>query len=318
MAYDLIFNVLLIIIGFVLLTKSAPEAIKRALLLSEHWGFSEFVVSFIFIGGIAILPELLIGVISALSGVSSFGAGIVMGANIADLTLIIGIVAFFTKGINLSESTFKNLKLIFLFLFLPFILFLDGELSRIDGGVLILAFLMYLVIMFKRTPKIKPVKLGIKPISVSREAGILIIAIIIMIFSANLITESAQSISSLLVLPIFFIGIIIAIGTCLPELIIALKSNKHNHGELGLGDILGNVFADTLLTLGVIAIIAPIRPQFPLQVIFSSFLIIFSMLTIIILSRSENRISKDEGLFIIIMYLFFVGLQFGLEYIFVN
>ena len=93
----------------------------------------------------------------------------------------------------------------------------------------------------------------------------------------------------------------------------SLKSNKNRHGELGLGDILGNVFADCLLTLGIITVISPIKPEYPLLVITAAFLMIFSMLTLIVLSRSEDRISKDEGIFLIILYFFFLALQFGLE-----
>src|SRR3989344_5764483 len=101
----LLVNATIILIGLVLLSKATPEAIKRALFLARHWGFSEFVISFLFIGGVAILPEMLIGIISALSGVSSFGAGIVIGSNIADLTLIVGLVALFTNGIRLHDHT---------------------------------------------------------------------------------------------------------------------------------------------------------------------------------------------------------------------
>ena len=139
-----------------------------------------------------------------------------------------------------------------------------------------------------------------------------------MIFSAQLITDSAKQINSAIALPIFFVGIVVAVGTCLPEFVVSLKSNKNRHGELGLGDILGNVFADCLLTLGIITVISPIKPEYPLLVITAAFLMIFSMLTLIVLSRSEDRISKDEGIFLIILYFFFLALQFGLEQLIVR
>lgn len=312
---SLLFNIATIIIGFVLLSKAAPEAIKKAIFIAREIGFSEFVISFLFIGGVAILPELSIGIISALSGVSSFGAGIVIGSNIADLTLVVGLVALFTNGIRLHDHTFSNIKTLFVLTVLPFILFLDGELSRVDGLVLIASFIIYLLLMLRKNPKNPATEFGKSKVFFLKEVVLLLLAVGIMIFSACIITDAAEKISSAFTLPIFFIGILVAIGTCLPEFVLSLKSNKQRHGELGLGDILGNVFADCLLTLGVIALISPIKPESPLLVITAAFLMIFAMLTLIVLSKSENKISKDEGLFLVLLYLFFLTIQFGLEQI---
>ena len=308
-----LFNIAVIAVGFILLSKAASEAIKRTLILARHWNFSEFAVSFLFIGIVAVLPELLIGITSAISGASDFGAGIVIGSNIADLTLIVGLVALLTNGIRLHNHTFGNVKKLALLTAMPFILFLDGELSRIDGWVLILSFFIYLFFLFRRSAKMPAIKLGYNNVFVFKELLFLFLSVGIMIFSAQLITDSAKQINSAIALPIFFVGIVVAVGTCLPEFVVSLKSNKNRHGELGLGDILGNVFADCLLTLGIITVISPIKPEYPLLVITAAFLMIFSMLTLIVLSRSEDRISKDEGIFLIILYFFFLALQFGLE-----
>ncbi len=296
-----------------MLSKASSEAIKKIVLLSRKWNFSEFIISFIFIGIIAIAPEFLIGVVSALEGKSLFGAGVVIGSNIADLTIIIGLVAFFTKGIKLTEETFSKIKKLTLFSFLPFILFIDGNLSRIDGLILILAFIIYLIWMLKKESKTKTVDLFYEEVSVLKELFILILSVLLMIFSAHIITTSAEVISLSLVIPIFFIGIVVAIGTCLPELILAVKSNLQNKGELGLGDILGNVFADILLTLGVIALINPIIPAKPLLMMSSFLLVILSLILIVLFFDSGKYISKREGFALIIFYFFFLSLQFVIE-----
>ncbi|MCR4369308.1 MAG: sodium:calcium antiporter [archaeon] len=318
MLEGLLFNFAVIAIGFLLLSKAASEAIKRAIPLARHWGFSEFVVSFLFIGLVAILPELVIGIISALSGAPSFGAGVVIGSNIADLTLIVGLVAVLTNGISLENHTFGDMKKLVLFIALPLVLFLDGELSRIDGLALIISFIIYLFFMLRKSSTTPTTELGHNNVYVAREIVFLLGAVIVMIFSAYLITDAAKQINSALALPIFFVGIMVAIGTCTPELIVSVKSNRQKHGELGLGDILGNVFADCLLTLGIIALVAPIKPGQPLLVITSFFLVIFSMITLLVLSKSENRISKDEGIYLIVLYFFFLAIQFGLEQIITN
>ncbi|MFH1224271.1 MAG: sodium:calcium antiporter [Candidatus Diapherotrites archaeon] len=306
-------NAAAILIGFILLSKSASESIKRIITLAGHWGFSEFVVSFLFVGIVATFPELFIGIISALEGSPSFGAGIVIGSNIADLTIIVGIVALAAGGVRVHDSSFRDIKKLLPFIALPFILLLDGELSRIDGFALLASFLVYLFLLLRKKSGGGAACPKHGRVAVRKELMVLIFSVGVLIFSAHIITGSAKWFSSALSLPIFFVGSVVAVGTCLPELTLAFNAARQKHGDLGLGDVFGNVFADCLLTLGLIAVISPIKPQYPLLVIMTAFLMVFSMLTLIIMSHSENRLSKEEGAYLAILYFFFLAVMFGAE-----
>ncbi|MEM4327203.1 MAG: hypothetical protein QXZ13_03500, partial [Candidatus Diapherotrites archaeon] len=80
----------------------------------------------------------------------------------------------------------------------------------------------------------------------------------------------------------------------------------------GFGDIIGNVFADSLLTLGVIAMISPIVPAKPYSTLLALFIMLFAMTTLLVLARSEKEISKDEGAFLVGIYFLLIIIQYFL------
>jgi cation:H+ antiporter len=146
---DIFLSMALLIVGLALVIVSADESIKRLLNLARYLRLSEFVISFVLAGVIAILPELTIGVLAATQGTSSLGFGVILGANVADLTLVIGVVTLVAGKITLDATVLENVRLSFLAVILPVLLFLDGEISRIDGVILIAAFMLYMFMLLR-------------------------------------------------------------------------------------------------------------------------------------------------------------------------
>ncbi len=303
----------IIAICFVFLIKSAQELTTRLVRLAKIIGLPEFTTSFLVIGIIAVLPELSIGINSALRGESSFGLGIVFGSNIADLTLIIGFTALFANSLRLHNSTIKEIKTMLATTTLPVVMLLDGEISRTDGALLLAAFIIYIYIVIRshRHPQLQNHK-NHAP-NLIKELILTSAMFSVLFISGHIITEQAMKISELILVPIFFIGTLLAIGTCLPELSFAITATKRKHGELGFGDILGNVFADCMATIGIIAIISPIKPEFPQLAIFSGALMLLALLALVALFFIKKQITKKEGAALIILYIIFIMIQFLFE-----
>ncbi|MBI2598475.1 MAG: hypothetical protein HYW50_04735 [Candidatus Diapherotrites archaeon] len=139
----------LLAVAFLVLVKSASIAIKKLVKISRHFGLPEFTISFLVVGIVAIFPELAIGINAAIAGNPSLGLGIVFGSNIADLTLIIGIVVLSSRTVRLHEFALKQMTLLVFATILPFAFLLDGEISRADGAMLLLAFAFYVYRMLK-------------------------------------------------------------------------------------------------------------------------------------------------------------------------
>lgn len=309
---------LAIAIGFAFLILSSEQAIKRLVKLAQHFNVTEFSISFLVVGIVAIFPELSIGINSALAGESSFGLGIVLGSNVADLTLIVGAIALAANGIKLHDGTLRNMKYFIFPLALPIALLLDGSLSRFDGLMLVAAFTAYVAVLLSQRPahpaKEKKPKRDGKYIA--KEAAILAISLAVLLASGRIITDAAHQLSLELALPLMFIGMLLAIGTCLPELTFAFRASQQHHGELGLGNIFGNVLADCMLSLGIIALISPIKPQYPQLAIGSGIASIIAVILMLwLLGRrwEKNTLSKKDGIILMVYYAAFLALQTLLE-----
>ena len=300
--------ILLICVGLAIVVLSADEAIKRLLNLARYLRLSEFVVSFVIAGIVTVLPELSIGVLAAIEGTSSLGFGIILGSNVADLTLVIGTVLLFGGEMKLDKKTIKNIRLSFLAVIFPVVLLIDGEISRIDGGILVLAFMLYLFVML-RSKRDQKLFWGKKPkLRLLFEILILVACLLILFIGGTLVTDNSQSLSSLLGLPLFVVGAVVAVGTCLPELVFAIRSCKKHHCELGLGNILGNVLADSMLTIGIIALIQPIRPQFPVPPLLTGTFMVVCTAVVYILSK-DGVLDKRDGILLVAIYAAFVVMQ---------
>lgn len=309
--------ILAIAIGFAFLILSSEQAIKRLVKLAQHFNVTEFSISFLVVGIVAIFPELSIGINSALAGEPSFGLGIVLGSNVADLTLIVGAIALAANGIKLHDGTLRNMKYFIFPLALPIALLLDGSLSRFDGLVLMAAFMAYVAILLSQRPAHPPSEKKPKDGKyIAKEAAILAISLAVLLASGRIITDAAHQLSLELALPLMFIGMLLAIGTCLPELTFAFRASQQHHGELGLGNIFGNVLADCMLSLGIIALISPISPQYPQLAIGSGIASIIAVILMLwLLGRrwEKNTLSKKDGVILMVYYAAFLALQTLLE-----
>jgi cation:H+ antiporter len=113
------YTVLVLFAGLAIVVYGADEAMKRLLSLSKFFRLSAFVVGVDIAGTLAVLPELSIGVLSAIEGSSTFGLGLIFGANVADLTLVIGVVVLIAGNQKMITSMLKNLKISFIAVILP-------------------------------------------------------------------------------------------------------------------------------------------------------------------------------------------------------
>jgi len=258
---------------------------------------------------------LALGVLSAIEGTSSFGLGLIFGANVADLTLVIGVVVLLAGEQKTSVDMLKSLKISFIAVLLPVILLLDGEISCLDGAFLVVAFAVYVIWLLIRGRHERGISERMRLSKTVVRLGItvfmLIIGIAVLFIGSELVTESAQELSSVLGLPLFLIGIVVAIGTCLPEMAFAIRASE-KEGSIGIGNILGNVLADSMLTIGIIAIIQPIRIPSMASPLAAGVFVALSVVFVYLRSR-DGVISKKDAAFLIVVYAVFIIIQYICE-----
>ncbi len=313
---DIVTSVLWLIVGLLVLIKSAEYAIRALVKIAAFFGLSQFTISFLVVGIAAVLPEFTIAINSAFAGDSSFGLGVLFGSNVADLSLVFGLVAIYAGRIKVhSKIITGNFYYFLILLFLPVLLLVDGGLTRIDGIILILAFLFYTNVILRQRKSFSKAVEGISKSKAEFAKNLILggAAIGALFISADLVTVNSIDIANVIGIPAMFLGLLIALGTTLPELTFSIEAVREKKEELGLGDILGNVATDATLSIGVLALIMPIYPPHLAVALLSGFAaIVFGILTVYFL-HTERHVVRKEGMLMVLLYFLFLAAQFALE-----
>jgi len=300
-------EVLVFIIACIVLVKSAEFAVKASTHIARFFKLTEFVTSFILIAMVSSLPEGFISIISALKGEPGIGVGTLLGGNIADLTLILGLVALAGHPIRIHSSIIKKDLYFAVLILLPILLGLNGIISRIDGAIMLFAGIGFMLVLLKERAYFhKPFEMRDHWI---KQTAIFVVSITVMLISAYYIVQSTGSLAEELGIPTLLIGLVlVALGTTLPEFTFALQSVRKGHGDLAVGDLLGTVVVDACIIMGITALISPIAINiFMLSIIgiFTAFAVIFALLFM----RTDGILTKNEALALVLFYVGFVVVQ---------
>lgn len=317
--------VVLLLISIFILIKSADLTLEALKSLARRLNIKTFVISAIVLAIATSLPELFIGITSAAEGSSSLSLGNILGANIANLSLVAGLSAIVSGGVFIQEKIVsKEILLAAGAGALPIFLILDGNLSRIDGIILLLVYLAYTTSLFKsRFLQVGRSYLDGKYIlrfvkhleKVEQEAdktvGHLFVGIAALLFSATLIVRFAGDLAEILGIPIFVIGIVlISIGTTLPEVIVSMKALKSGQPSIFFGNILGSLIVNSTLILGIVAVISPIEGGNLQDYLFAliTFAVVFFLFWLF--TRTKLRLDRWEAGILLFIYLVFIVIEF--------
>lgn len=256
-------NILFILIGFVLLVKGGDYLVEGSVSIARKAKLSSMVIGMTVIGFGTSAPEMLVSVNAALADSPGIALGNVVGSNIANIALILGVT-----GLLFTCATDKHT----LRVDLPFMIFacaalfavgMTGEIGRIAGIVGMLSLVAFLVWQIRASrrmgdadvPQAENTPLHSLPVS----AIMVVLSIAAMIFGANLLVEGAKNVAAALGVTERVIGLtVVAVGTSLPELFASVMSAKRGETDLAIGNIIGSVSFNVFFVVGVSAAISPI------------------------------------------------------------
>jgi len=310
----IIINLILFLIFLLVLIRCAGYSIKYSSRIAKTLRLPEFFVSFFIIAIISVIPEAIISIISAINGSPELGLGTLLGSNIADLTLIFGIVALFSSsGIKVKSKILRNNFFYLILLLFPLILGVDGSFSRIDGGILLLLGVLFYVKIYRDSLRFRKKFNHTKKSPIIKTFFLLLLSLGVLLICAVFTVKYAVNFANDIKLPAILIGItILAIGTCLPELIVSIKAVKNNRDGIALGDILGTVITDATIVLGLVALISPFSYS-PFNIYIMGTAMFLAGVFVTVFMKSEHTINRLEGLLLIIFYILFVIISFFLR-----
>jgi cation:H+ antiporter len=314
----MILQIVLFIASCFILSWLSTGLIKVLIQIAKYLGWREFIIGFFVMAFATSLPNLFVDVSAALRGMPNLAFGDVVGGNLVDLTLIMGLAVLFgKKSSTTTKSKTVQTSAIFtgVIAILPLLLILDGYLGRIDGIILLLSFVVYVFWMFSKQERFVKVYSATKKekkdiygafwflINISK----LVLFLALLVATSFVIINSAQIFSEKLGASLSLIGIlIIGLGNCFPEAYFSIISAKRGEGWLALGDLMGSVIVCATLVLGIVALLVPFRiddfSPFFVARIFTIIAIVFYLLVI----RTGKQITKKEGLLLLSIYVIFL------------
>ncbi|MDA3836034.1 MAG: calcium/sodium antiporter [Nanoarchaeota archaeon] len=333
----LLISIILLILGLVFLIKGSGIFVGSSSQLARRFGVSEFIIGLTLVALGTSLPELTSSVVASLKGQSGLILGTIIGANIANLTLIIGITAIFSK-VKLEKDVLRRDGYFLLFVMSLLLLLLsDGKLSLLEGVIFLLLYVAYTVFIIESKKDIKKqynfadfaeyfVKFGYlsylkrgvflrlsknnnhtkkKRGNSFRHYFFMIVGITMVYFSAVLVLNKALFIANYFNVAPLILGVIISIGTTMPELSVAISASSKKIGSVAIGNSIGSCITNTLLILGISAVIHP------LIAIKENILMLFPFLavatiTVLIFIKTNYEISRREGILLLLLYLIFL------------
>lgn len=287
------------------------EALTR---IARYLGWREFVVAFILVALAAAIPNLFLGISSALHKIPQLSFGDIVGGNLVDLTLAVALAAFFAKGLPAESKMVQTSAIFTMFIaILPLLLILDGKLGRGDGILLISVFIFYVFWLFSKKERFSKVYDGhsisiIKDFRIFiKDLGRLILGLFFLLIAAEGLVRSAFFFSESLNLPLVLVGIlIIGLGNAIPETYFAILAARKARNWMILGDLMGSVVVASTLVLGIVALIYPIEIDDFSPFAIARFFLIISAIFFFFFVRTERKITIKEAFFLLGIYITFI------------
>ena len=312
----LILNSLIFLLSATILIKSSVKVVETLLHLSHNLKLPTFIVSFFFLALATSIPEFSIGIISAIQKTPQISIGNVVGSNLANITIIIGLAILIAGPITINNR-YKKESLIAILISSVFILLsMDNVISRLDGFALLLIFFFYSYhLLESQKEKLERIiELDINRMRIIQDTTTIIFLVgLILLSSKGIINSTTTLATAINISPLLISLFVIALGTSLPELASMIPAIKKDNTGISLGDILGSIITNATLVIGTTALIYPIRIINIAEYRYSALYMFASFLLFYLLIKNKSNLSKKDALFMIFIYIIFLLTQIFLE-----
>ncbi|GIU01927.1 sodium:calcium antiporter [Shewanella morhuae] len=293
--------------GFIILTLGAEALVRGASSIALRLGITPLIIGLTIVAFGTSAPELAVSVKSALAGNSGIALGNVIGSNIANIGLILAITALIRPIQVQSQVVKRDIPLMILASMLFWGLLLDGELSLIDGVVLLSLLVGYLAFSYissKNSNEEEEIEAG--PNNPLLSVLFIVVGISMLVGGGILFVNGAVDLAKTFGVSEVIIGLtIVAIGTSMPELVTSVIAALKGQSDIAIGNVVGSNLFNILGILGVTAIVQPVS-ALGFQSI--DFIVMLAFAVIILpFAWTGLRIGRREGTVLLLGYLGYMG-----------
>ncbi len=302
----MILSIILLIIGFFLLAKGADLLVDGACAVARKLNIPEIVIGLTIVACGTSAPEAAVSISSVLQGAAGVGVGNILGSNVANILLILGVSALITNLYVKKNTVFCEIPfVVFISVLLMFIGWQYGAVYCGSASILFGLFLLFLMYLFVVAKKQQDENKEIKNLSSIKMILFVFFGVAALVLGAKLTVDSAVNIAHALNISERVIGLtIIAFGTSLPELVTCVVAAVKKHSDIVVGNIIGSNIFNILFVLGVAGLISPIPFEHAFLIDAAWGIIAAVLLWVFFIN--DRKLTRGEGLFLLVLYSVYI------------
>lgn len=302
-----ILSVLLVVLGFILLIKGADMFVDGASKVAQKLKVPLIVIGLTIVAFGTSAPEAAISITSACKNEAGIAVGNVIGSNIMNILVILGISALFA-AVPVKKTTFKyEIPFTVIITVVLLLLGLDGEITFFDAIILLIffaAFFAYLIMLSKKgdssSDEVEPLT---EKDTVPKMILFIILGLIAIVLGSDFTVTGASEIAALLNVDSRIIGLtIVAFGTSLPELVTSVTAAKKGCTDIAIGNIIGSNIFNILFVVGLSGLVSPSPIAFRSDFIIDGIIAIVSVVLLFVLVAKNKKLGKGSGIIMLSCY----------------
>ena len=298
----IIWEILLLVLGFAMLVKGADWFVDGAAGIASKFGIPQLVVGLTIVAMGTSAPEAAVSITAALKGNAGIAVGNVVGSNILNILIILGLTGLITS-VAVQKST--------LFIEIPYMLVVTGVLSvmgvmgnsinLIEGIIFWALFIVYLGYLFVLAKKGKSEDDKKEERPLWKLLLFALVGGVVVVLGSNIAVDSATAIAQIIGLSEKFIGLtIVALGTSLPELVTSVTAAKKGNADIAIGNIVGSNLFNILFVLGTSALIIPIT--FEASFAIDTIIAIAAGVLLWVATIGKKKLTRPWGVIMLLCY----------------
>ena len=310
-------SAILIIIGFVLLIKGADYLVNGAVGIAKKFNIPEMIIGLTIVSIGTSMPELIVSITSAIEGFSDMAIGNVVGSNVANLLLILGIAAILRPLALKKETRYIDTPLCFFVSIIFYLICNIGQdVTRTDGLILIVLFVLFIIYTIVMAIKGKELNNSEEDEQTNSKETIrstlrsvlnIVIGIVALKFGGDLAVNNAVKVAEWFGLSEKIISVtILAVGTSLPELVTTVSAAIKKESDIAIGNILGSNIFNMLLIIGVSSLIKPITYNLSYNIDMYIAMIAAFVLFLFAYIPPKNQMSRMNGIVYLLIYIIYM------------
>ena len=319
---EMAIQLLLLVLGFVMLVKGADLFVDGASGVATKFGIPQLVIGLTIVAMGTSAPEAAVSITAAFAGNADITIGNIVGSNILNILIILGISSLVYPLAVQKSTLIIDIPIVLFATLILYLLGFDGNISRVDGIIMLVVFIAYLAYLFGVAKKEKSAidrekageitvnsqsdEVAAKDISLLKAILFTLIGLVLIVGGSNFVVDSATAIAKALGLSQRFIGLtIVALGTSLPELFTSVTAAMKKNSDIAIGNIVGSNIFNILFIVGLSGVVIPV--PFAQAFRFDTIISGIAAAALLAFCLPKKKLSRFAGVIMLVCYaIYFV------------